>query len=143
MPVSLILNEEQLDVFSAAMKGKGVTFNTKGRNHIYLTQENWESIRDAVTALHTKNFNIRTKTIDHMERCYYASQILEKISGLSSSFNTASNNDNATVVAVETPEAPEAPVVEETAPVAEAETNEEHNEVLDEGNPDDGNKSSN
>jgi hypothetical protein len=82
MPIALFLNEEQLDVFNNALKGKEITFKTIGRTNIQLTAENWEAIREALLELHNKKFSIRTKTIEHLETCYYAEQILSKITTL-------------------------------------------------------------
>jgi len=102
MPVSLTLNDAQLEVFNAAIKNRKVEYKTLGRNNIQLTAENWAEIRDAIQELHDKKFKVRTKTREHLETCYYADQIVAKIIDASSAFGIQPMNDNSTVVAVET-----------------------------------------
>lgn len=104
MPVALPLNEEQVSVFNQALKGKTIPF-TNNRNVIQLTRENWEAIRDAIQDLHTKKFKVRTKTVEHLEVCYYAQEILQKIDSASIEFRTPPTNDNVIGV-VEVPHEP-------------------------------------
>jgi hypothetical protein len=95
MPVSLFLTPEQLDVVNLANKSKKVPFRCT-RNSLELTHENWEQVRDLVKALHTKKFNIKTKTVENLETCYYASQVLDKIAGAENHFkHNPPRNDNA------------------------------------------------
>lgn len=78
MPVALFLSDRQLEVFSTATKGKSIEYKTAGRGTVQLTAENWEAIREAIMELHSKKFAIRTKTVEHLEVCYYAQEILSK-----------------------------------------------------------------
>jgi hypothetical protein len=104
MPVALFLNDQQLDVFNAAVKGKSIEFKTSGRGNVQLTAENWEAIREAVKELHNTKFNIRTKTVDHMETCYYAQQVLEKISNMENELKAMPPVNDNTIGIVTTPE---------------------------------------
>lgn len=108
MPVSLILNDQQLDIFNAALKGKSIDFKTIGRSHILLTAENWQEIRDAIKDLHDKKFGIRTKTVEHLETCYYAYEIIGKIHVLENDLRRLplANDNKVGVVASEEPETP-------------------------------------
>jgi methyl-accepting chemotaxis protein len=95
MPIALTLSDRQVDVLAAATKGRDIKWNNAGRNTIQLTAENWEEIRQAVLELHARKYAIKTKTIDHMETCYYAQQILEKFHHIEGELSRIpSANDN-------------------------------------------------
>lgn len=106
MPVSVILSPEQLDVVKQANKGDKVSVKCT-TNSMQLTHENWEAVRDMLQTLHNKKFNIKTKTVDHLQTCYYAQQVLEKIATASEHFINnplPAKNDNVVgVVEVEAP----------------------------------------
>jgi hypothetical protein len=89
MPVALPLNENQMAVYEQAVKGKDITIKISGRS-LLLTRENHAAVRDAVTKLHEKKLKIKSKTIEHMETCYFAQQILEQIERVCAEFT----NDN-------------------------------------------------
>lgn len=78
MPVALILNREQMEVFNAALKGSKLEITTKGRQ-VTLTRDNHENIREAVEKLRDKKLAIKTKTVVHLEMCYLADQIIDRI----------------------------------------------------------------
>lgn len=119
MPVSVFLTPEQLDVVKAANKDGKVDVKTT-TNSLQLTHENWQAVRDAVQALHTKKFTIKTKTVENLETCYYCSQVLEKIQGVSMHFITtkppvpANDGEIGTVTTEETTEETETSQAEET-----------------------------
>lgn len=122
MPISLFLSDQQMDILTTATKGKDIQFKTLGHSTVHLTAENWEAIRDAVTELHSQKFKIKTKTIDHMETCFFAQQILGKIKTLEGDLQRIPPvNDNASIVPVETSSEVPVPETEEEAVVATTE----------------------
>ena len=96
MPVALTLNDYQMDVVNAALKGKNINVKIN-RNTVNLTSENWEEIRNAVQDLHNKKFKIRTKTAEHLETCYYAEQVLERIGFAAVEFRPATEDNDNTI----------------------------------------------
>lgn len=99
MPISLVLNEEQNGVFSQAAKAAKLEVSSN-RGTITLTRENWEQVRAAVKALHEKKYSVKTKTVEHLEVCYYAQEILNKIDGVAGEFSApvASNDDTVGII---------------------------------------------
>lgn len=92
MPVSLFLNEGQVDVLNRAFKGKKTAPTVTGRT-VTVTRDNVVPIREAVHALHQKKFSVRTKTVEHLETCYYAKQILDRLDAIAAEFEIPPVNE--------------------------------------------------
>lgn len=90
MPVALPLNENQMAVYEQAVKGKNLTVKIQGRS-LMLTRENHAVVRDAVEKLHEKKLKVKSKTIEHMETCFFAQQIIEQLDRVCVEFT----NDNS------------------------------------------------
>lgn len=118
MPVALPLNENQMAVYEQAVKGKNLTIKVQGRS-LMLTRENHAVVRDAVTKLHEKKLKVRSKTIEHMETCFFAQQIIEQLDRVCVEFtndNTVGLVSDATILPVPSPEEPEAEAEDFDAP---------------------------
>ena len=102
MPVALPLNENQMAVYEQAVKGKTLNIKMQGRS-LLLTRENHTVVRDAVSKLHEKKLKVKSKTIEHMETCFFAQQILEQIDRVCAEFT----NDNTVGVVSEPVAEPE------------------------------------
>lgn len=79
MPVSLNLNSDQLTTLGNALKGKNILEIKSGIRFVTITRENLIPLKEALEAFHAKRYKVKTKTVLHLEDCYYTQQILEKL----------------------------------------------------------------
>jgi hypothetical protein len=89
MPVLVPLNELQRSTLEKAIKNRKIEVVVRGRQ-LQLTAANAQKIRDAVEELHLKKFKIKTKTVEHLEICYSAQEIIRIIDSAMPEFT----NDN-------------------------------------------------
>lgn len=112
MPVALVLNEDQMEVFNAATKGSKLEIAIRGRQ-VSLTRDNHEEIRELVVKLRDKKLAVKTKTVMHLETCYFADQILTHIDRVTQAFKPLpTENDNEIGLVVDNTETDEESAVE-------------------------------
>jgi hypothetical protein len=104
MPIQLVLTEDQARIYNMVIEGGKTKKSNLPTPHngriVPLTADNYNVIRDEVKALHLKKFKVKNKKAEHLEICFYAQQILNKLNSLEREFTPYLSEDNDNIIGI-------------------------------------------